>query len=252
MLARAVPGPSAPAVGVRLFGGARVVREGRPVTPPAGAPAALLRVVATCGAVHVEELAEALWPDAPHGSGRARLRNVLSRLRASCGDVVVRVGETVAVAEGVEVDLAVFEGTARKALALPVDSPERAATAKRALACHDGELLPEDLYREWATVPRERARGLRLALLDAVAEDAARAGDVNGALRRWEEASRLEPYDEVRYVAMARLLLEHGRSGAAHAVLERAEAALAALALPPSPALLEVRRALVQGPPDES
>lgn len=247
MLATTAPGPSATAVGVRLFGGVRVVRDGEQVAPPPGAPSALLRMVAACGAVHLEELAEALWPESPAGAGRTRLRNVLSRLRAGCGDVVVRVGESVAIADGVEVDLAVFEANARRALALPVGDPERAVAAKAALARHDGELLPEDLYREWAVAPRERARAYRLALLDAVAEDAAAAGDVSGAVRRWEEATRLEPYDEVRYVAMARLLVQHARWGAAHAALERADAALAALGLPASPALQEVRRALTRG-----
>jgi DNA-binding SARP family transcriptional activator len=251
MLATGSPESPEEPVAVRLFGGTRVVPAGSGpgdgVQPPAGTPAALLRLVAVRGSLHVEEVCDALWPDSPPGAGRARLRNVLSRLRAACGAVVVRDGETVALAPGVQVDVAVFEATARTALALPAGSPERVTTAKRALALHDGDLLPEDLYREWAAAPRERARGLRLALLDAVAEDAAAAGDVTGALRRWEEACRIEPYDEVRYVAMARLLLAHGRSGAAHAVLERADATLAALSLPPSPALLEVRQAMERG-----
>lgn len=247
MLAGAARDVTAVPVCVRLFGGVRVERDDEQVAPPPGAPSALLRMVAACGAVHLEELSEALWPESPAGAGRARLRNVLSRLRAGCGDVVVRVGESLAVAENVVVDLAVFEAHARRALALPAGDPERSRAAKAALACYDGELLPEDVYREWAVEPRERARGYRLALLDAVAEDAASAGDVNGAIRRWEEATRLEPYDEVRYVAMARLLVQHARWGAAHGVLERADAALAALGLPASPALQEVRRVLTSG-----
>jgi DNA-binding SARP family transcriptional activator len=241
--------PAATTAYVRLFGGAQVERDGLPAPPPAGAPSALLRIVATWGALHVEQVCEALWPGAPPATGRARLRNVLSRLRAACGELVVRESDTVRLGDGVAVDLAVFESTARAALGRSEGSSERIALAKRALACHDGELLPEDLYREWATVPRERARALRLALLDAVAEDAAAAGDVSGALRRWEEATALEPYDEVRYVAMARLLLAHGRWGAAAAVLDRADSALAALSLPASPALREVRAALRQEGP---
>lgn len=244
MSVTSAPGTGDPALTVRLFGGARVLRNGETMAPPPGAPSTLLRVVATHGAVHVEELCEALWPESPTATGRARLRNVLSRLRATCGEVVMRVGDTVSLAGQVQVDLALFEQTARKALAIPPGDPERVTTAKRALAFHDGELLPEDLYREWAAGPRERARTLRLALLDAVADDAASSGDVNGALRRWEEATRIEPYDEVRYVAMAQLLVAHGRWGAAHAVLERADASLAALGLPPSPALQRVRRDL--------
>lgn len=229
---------------LRLFGGLRVSRDGTALPAPVGTCAALLRIVATSGAVHVDELSEALWPESAPGAGRARLRNVLSRLRASCGDLVVRVGETVALAEDVEVDVAVFASTARRALALPADAKDRQAWAKQALSWCTGELLPEDIYHEWAAAPRERVRHYRLALLDLVAEEAAAAGDVAGALRRWQEAAQLEPYDEARYVKMASLLVDDGRWGAAHTVLDRAEAALAGLGLTPSPALLAVRRRL--------
>ena len=68
MLATTARGKSAAAVGVRLFGGVRVVRDGEQVAPPPGAPSALLRMVAACGAVHLEELAEALWPESPAGA----------------------------------------------------------------------------------------------------------------------------------------------------------------------------------------
>lgn len=229
-------------VRVRLFGPVRVEREGDEVVPPPGTPAAVLRVVAACGAVHVDELVEIIWPDAPQGAGRTRLRNVLSRLRTACGEVFMRVGDTVAIADGVEVDLAAFEALARRALALRPDDPSRACSAKQALAVHDGDLLPEDVYREWTAVVRERARRYRLALLDAVAEDAARRGDVEGAMRRWREATSIEPYDESRYVAMAELLVSAGRWGAASAVVARAEAALGRLGLSTSPALEQVRR----------
>ena len=243
-----VPEPTA----VRLFGGLRLTREGAPLPTPVGTCAALLRIVATSGAVHVDELSEALWPESAPGAGRARLRNVLSRLRATCGDVVIRVGETVAVADDVEVDVAIFESTARRALALPAGDAERQAWAKQALSWCSGELLPEDVYQEWAAAPRERVRHYRLALLDLVAEDAAAAGDVHGALRRWQEAATIEPYDEERYGKMARLLLADGRWGAAHTVLERAEAALSDLGLNASPALVEIRQQLSDPPAQQS
>jgi DNA-binding SARP family transcriptional activator len=243
-MSEALTGRVPEATAVRLFGGLRLTRDSTPLPTPVGTCAALLRIVATSGAVHVDELTEALWPEAAPGAGRARLRNVLSRLRASCGDVEIRVGETVAVADDVEVDVAVFESTARRALALPEGDPRRQVWAKQALSWCGGELLPEDVYHEWSAAPRERVRHFRLALLDLVADDAAASGDVSGALRRWQEAASIEPYDEGRYVKMARLLIADGRWGAAHTVLERAEAALADLGLTASPALAEIRRRL--------
>ena len=242
-MSEALTGRAPARTAVRLFGGLRLTQDGAPLPAPVGTCATLLRIVAVTGAVHVDELSEALWPESPPGAGRARLRNVLSRLRACCGDVVIRVGETVAVADDVEVDVAVFESAARRALAMPAGA-ERAACAKEALSWCTGEVLPEDVYHEWAAAPRERVRHHRLALLDVVAEDAAADGDVAGALRRWQEATQIEPYDEQRYVAMAQLLVADGRWGAAHTVLERAEAALAELGLTVSPPLLEVRRQL--------
>jgi DNA-binding SARP family transcriptional activator len=204
-------------------------------------------MVATYGAVHVDELSEALWPGSPPGAGRARLRNVLSRLRADCGELIIRVGETVAVADDVEVDVAVFEAIARRALALPAADPRRQVLGIQALGVAQGELLPEDIYRDWAVGPRERIRHYRLAVLDALAEGATATGDVSTAVRRWQEAIELEPYDEMRYAAAAALLMESGRWGAAHAVLLRAESALTQLGLTGSPQLLDLRRRLSGG-----
>ena len=247
-MSEAVTGRVPASTVLRVFGGLRLSRDGSPLPTPVGTCAALLRIVATSGAVHVDELSEALWPESAPGAGRARLRNVLSRLRASCGDVVIRVGETVAVSDDVEVDVAVFESTARRALALPAGTAERQAWAKQALSWASGELLPEDIYHDWSAAPRERARHYRLALLDLLAEESAAAGDVAGALRRWQEAAQIEPYDETRYVKMARLLVADGRWGAAHTVLERAESALSDLGLPASPDLVELRREISAAP----
>lgn len=227
---------------VRIFGRLRC-GDGY-VASPVGTPAALLRMVATYGAVHVDEACEALWPDAPADAGRARLRNVLSRLRAGCGHLLVRDGDTVALADGVVVDLALFDAYARRALGSGEGDEHVEELAKRALAMSAEILLPEDLYRDWAAAPRERVRRHRLALLDLLAARAVARGDVAAAERRWQEAIDLEPYDEARYVAAARGLRQAGRWGTAHCLLDRAEAALAALGLAPTPDLLVLREQL--------
>lgn len=210
---------------------------------PVGTPAALLRLVATYGAVHVDEVCEALWPDAGADAGRVRLRNVLSRLRSSCGHLLVRDGLTLALADGVVVDLALFDALSRRALA-GVEDDGAEHLAERALALSADVLLPEDLYRDWAAAPRERVRRHRLALLDLLAGRAAGRGDLTTAERRWLEAIELEPYDEARYVAAARRLLVAGRRGTAHRLLDRAERALAELGLASTPELLQVREEL--------
>lgn len=227
---------------VRIFG--RLSCGHGAAALPTGASAALLRLVATYGAVHVDEVCEALWPDAQPDAGRARLRNVLSRLRACCGDLLVRDGATVALADDVVVDLALFDAYARRALACHEDDAHAEELAKLALAMSAEVLLPEDLYRDWAAAPRERVRRYHLALLDLLATRAMARGDVAAAERRWQEAIDLEPYDETRYVAAARGLLQAGRWGTAHRLLDRAEAALAVLGLAPTPDLLVLREQL--------
>ena len=232
---------------VQLFGGLRVLVDGAAVDVPSGAPARLLRLVAAHGTLPVERVLELMWPGVEPTTGRTRLRNVLSRLRTVCGDVLVRSGHAVAVGPDVQVDLVVFEAAARRALSLPPGPPAEEA-AKAALAgCAAGELLPEDVYADWAAAPRERARRYRLALLDAVAAGAAAQGDVSRAMRSWQEAIELEPYDESRYVTAAEALVACGRWGAAHALLGRADRALSALGLPASPELARLRRSMTGG-----
>lgn len=238
-----------PGTSIRLFGGLQVVVDGRTVAAPAGTPGAVLRLVATLGAVHLDELCEFIWPESPAGSGRTRLRNVLSRLRSSCGDVLVRVGDGVAVADGVTVDLAQFQSDARRCLNLPMDDPLRTVLCKNALEMSEQPLLPEDVYREWAAAPRERVRRYRLQLIDALAQSAARAGDITEALHRLEEAIAADPYDESRHLFAANLLLSAGRHGPAHRLLNEAEQALAELGLGPTPELQRLRRQLRDGAP---
>ena len=89
-----------------------------------------------------------------------------------------------------------FDELSREALA-----SRDVATAEAALEHYQGELLPDDLYEEWAAERRELLRLRHVNLLR-------RAG-------RWQEVSEIEPDDEHARLELLRYHVAHGDSGAA-------------------------------------
>ncbi|HTW99770.1 MAG TPA: BTAD domain-containing putative transcriptional regulator [Acidimicrobiales bacterium] len=231
---------------ISLLGGFELRRDGRRLEPPAGRPAAAVRIVAASGArLHAEALIEVLWPGVDLATGRNRLKNLLSRLRTAVGDVLVRDGELVALARGATVDSELFEREATEALAAPPRGTDRAAgLALAALGRYRGELLPDDRYEPWAAQPRERLRLRQLELLDLLAAHAEERGEVDGAIRLLQRAIDTEPYDERRALRLAGLFASQGRVGSARGALRRARAALESLGLEPSSALDEMQSRL--------
>jgi DNA-binding SARP family transcriptional activator len=223
---------AAATVTIHLLGRFEVLRAGRSVTVPPGRPAAALKMLAIRGRMPTDELVELLWPDGDPVAGRARLRNVLSRVRSAAGDVLVREEETVALSSGVSVDAGAFETEARQALALVRDDRRQAVTvARAALARYQGPLAADDPYEDWAAAPRERLRALHLDLLDLLATEAEREEQPDEAVRLLMAAIDEQPYDEDRYRRAARLLLSQGRVGSARAIRARAERMLSQIGI---------------------
>jgi DNA-binding SARP family transcriptional activator len=238
-------------VELRLLGGFELRRGGRLVELPPGRPAKAVRAVAAVGGrMHIEQLLEILWPGADPDTGRNRLRNLLSRLRLASGAVLVRDQELVTLVRGAAVDSWQFEAQARSVLSLAPtpggrgESGRGSASARSALGRYHGDLLPDDRHEEWAVEVRERLRARYLELLDLVAEEAEASGDVDEAARLITRAIEAEPYDEQRYLQLARLLASQGRTGSARSTTERARTAMAELGLPISPAMTALKRAL--------
>lgn len=229
---------------VRLLGGFEVVSDDQVVTPVSGVAARAVKLAALVeGSLHVDELVETLWPDAAPGQGRARLRNVLSRLRSTCGPILERRGDLIGLADDVVVDVVAFRSLARRVRAL-ADDPASDALARAALRLYGGDLLPDSIYEPWAAAPRERLRRDRLALLDVAARHADRRGDVDDAVSLLEEAIESEPYDEERYVRLGEVLLRHGRRSAAAAAARRGIRIVSELGLAPSDELRQIERAV--------
>ena len=228
---------------VRLLGDFSVTVGGRQSNPPPGRTATLVKLLAVRGRpVPIDDAIETLWPELDPETGRARMRNVLSRIKSASGELVRRDGDALALAPGTAVDAYEFEREAR--LAMSATGDEAAALASRAVARYDGELLPGDRYEDFSVTLRERLALLHLALLDRLAAHAEGAGDVDEALRRYSEAIAAAPLDEHRYELAAALALRHGRRQRARDLIDSARRMLDDLGVPMSEALSTLRRQL--------
>jgi len=233
--------PPPPAVEVTLLGGFAVRAGAQDLTPPAGHPSTVLQLLAVRGTMTADALIDVLWPDAAPATGRARLRNTVNRLRARSGDVVERRDDSLRLAPSVRTDLQAFEAAAAEALA--AGPQRRGGLARRALALHTGELLPAAIYEDWAAAPRERVARRFLALVDVVADDAERDGNLDETARLLDLGIAADPLDDRRYARLARILLRQGRGRAAAAVARRAVGVFADLGLAPAPELVSLAAA---------
>lgn len=228
---------------IRVFGAFAVTRGGQPLAVPPGRAAQLVQfLVVRGGRAHLDEVSDTLWPDEDSLRGRSRIRNVLNRLRAACGMLVVRDGELLSLAAGARVDLALFHAEAHDALANPA-GPRALALARSAAARYRGELLPDDRYSQWTIGPRDRARTRLLALLELLVAAAEDRGDVDEALRLLDRAIDVDAESDDRYLHAAKLLWAQGRRGDARRMLAHAQRVAHDLGLPPPPTLADLAEA---------
>ncbi len=230
----AAAGP--PALHVTLLGGFGVTADGRALVPPPGRGATLVKLLALRGgpADAAKRRSRCCGPRPtarPAGGGCATCSN---RVRASCGELVARDGESLVLAPDADVDARRFEEAAAAVRAAPDGRAGRASPARRwpatpAICC------PTDRYEAWASAARERLRRRYLDLLDLLADDAVERGDLDEAIRLLDQAQIAEPLDESRYVRAAELLLFQGRRGSAAVLVERALRLRAGLGLPETP-----------------
>src|SRR5207248_4111296 len=74
-----------------------------------------------------------------------------------------------------------------------------------ALALYGGELLPEEPYEEWASVPREALRRTHLARLTELARLHDAAGAADGAIEALRQVVAHDPTHEAGHVGLMRL-----------------------------------------------
>ena len=215
------------------------VRHGhRDLTPPAGHPSTLVKVLALRRRLTVDAVIDVLWPDTDLDTGRARLRNTMNRLRSRSGAIIERQDDSLMLAPASITDVEAFEAAAAEALV--ADGARRVGLARKAISLYADELLPGDVFDDWTAAPRERLMRRFLALIDLVAEAAEAEGSLDEAARLLDIGIASDPLDEQRYVRLGYLLRNQGRTGASRQVSQRGIAVFTDLGLEPSRELLQL------------
>lgn len=116
--------------------------------------------------VHRDVLIEQLWPEAEPAVGTNNFHQALHAARRVVGAENLVLQDEVLVlggGGGVAVDVDDFEAAA--AIAASTGAPE---DIRHAITLWSGELLPEDLYEDWAAPHRDRLSAVRTRLVTSL------------------------------------------------------------------------------------
>jgi DNA-binding SARP family transcriptional activator len=200
-----------------------VDNDGSRDVPPGNPEKLIAVVVAAGGSATLDQIGDAFWPDVPRSTSRNRLRNVLLRVRAAVGDLVVRTVNGVRLADDVRSDLLEFERLAADATtAMRVDPDVAGRLARAALDVLHGPVFVSFEYEEWAAAARRATSARCIALLDFLSVESEDAGDLAGAQHYAERALAHDRLADSRYVRLAELLARQDRVAAAITVLDEA------------------------------
>lgn len=237
--------PAVPEWEIVVLGGFSVRRRGKPLSLPVSLASQAIKIVALQPRITVDELIELLWEEAEPRIGNRRLRNVLWRIRSTCGDLLVREDGFLRLAPGATTDLGRFRALAEQALVgTDAGTPAAVELARSALDLYRGEVLPGDRYADWSTAARESATRTYLRLLDLLVDDAL-AGDREAeALVLLDRLAEVDPYEERHHLRTAKIHRDAGNRGRALDAIEHAERMLADLGVAPSSAVRLLRAEL--------
>jgi DNA-binding SARP family transcriptional activator len=203
-------------VEISLLGGFGVTVAGQQTPSRAWSrrsAAALVKILALAPGhrLHREKMMDLLWPDESPERSAPRLHKAAHFARRAAGsdDAIVLRDDVVWLFPGahVTVDAIRFEQLGRKAI-----SENDPQLAREALAWYGGELLPADLYEDWAADRRESLYLRQLDVLRVI-------GD-------WRELADLDPTDEQAHVELMRRHLAAGDGAAALQQYEHLERVL--------------------------
>lgn len=197
---------------IALFDEFAVSASGRRLPTSKSLATTLVKIlVLSGGRMVIDQAIDPLWPDADLELGRQRLRNVLRRAKEHYGELIVRDGEVLQLAQRVGSDYARAIELANGALAAPSSSTAIA----QAIAAVDRPLLPTDRYNDWAENARLDLTTRLVKLLDLQARVAEHEGDIDLAVQSLERGHELAPHSPGRRASAASLLRAAGRTAAA-------------------------------------
>ena len=173
-----------------------------------------------------ETLFELLWPDEDPEPLANRLSVALATVR-SVLDPEKRFGADWFIGgdkqavwldlSHVELDIEGFLVSAGEALRLARGDDRMAirAALEQAETRYGGDFLEEDPYEDWAVGVREEAQAAYISVTRLLADEAATAGDADGATRFYLRILERDVYDEAAHLGLVGALLAAGRHGEA-------------------------------------
>src|SRR5262245_60549921 len=210
-------------------------------------------------AVPRDELAEALWADAPPPTWDKALTGIVSKLRALLSDQGVDGASALTAAFGCY-RLELPEGTWVDVLAAATAADEAAAAlaagdldkAKDDAALAESLLLEPFLPGEdgpWVEQKRRELADVRARAFAVLADASLRSGDADEAVKWAEQAIALEPFRETGYRRLMDARVAAGDRAEALRVYERCRRLLAdELGAYPSPETQSIYRTLLEAP----
>ncbi|MGY1711849.1 BTAD domain-containing putative transcriptional regulator [Geodermatophilus sp. SYSU D00758] len=162
-----------------------------------------------------------LWPDVPEDHAHGSLRSALWRLHKVAPGLVQASACTLALADGVRVDVRELQDWARR-VRHPDAGPDDVEVPGGLL----GDLLP-GWYDDWVLLERERLRQVRMHALEQAAARLAVAGRYGDALEAAHAAVRAEPLRESAHRAVVRVHLREGNLAEALRAADRFRVLLA-------------------------
>ena len=220
-----------PALEIGALGRFRVLRDGEPILATAWqskkARDLLKILVSRRGRPTTREtLFELLWPDEDPEPLANRLSVALATVR-SVLDPGKRFGADWFIGgdkqavwldlSHVELDIEGFLTAAGEALRLARGDDHVAirAALEGAESRYGGDFLEEDPYEDWAVGVREEAQAAYISVTRLLADEAAAAGDADGATRYYLRILERDVYDEAAHLGLVGALLAAGRHGEA-------------------------------------
>jgi predicted ATPase/DNA-binding SARP family transcriptional activator len=218
-----------PLLRVYLLGRFQVV-VGQTVIAPSvwrlRAAAAIVKLLALAPGhrLHREQLMDALWPDLEPNAAANNLRYSLFVARrglahpASTTPFLQRDGELLVLgpSELVWTDVSAFEEAVADAWHSHDPDPYQ-----RAIGLYVGDLLPEDMFEEWAASRRTAPRASYLATLGRLAEVYEERGELERAVGTLQRLLEAEPIQESVHVRLMQLYALAGHRQRARAQYDR-------------------------------
>jgi DNA-binding SARP family transcriptional activator len=172
---------------------------------------------------HVDEIAEALWPDAGI-TGRKTVRHYVHVLRERVepdrsphtpSRFIASSGSAYALDSRVAVDVDEFEGLVLAGLGQSADRGDgesgRIECLEQAMGLYEGDLVSEEPFAEWAFEQREILRSLAYRALAHLVEHYLGEGDLVTATAHLERTTELRPLDDDVQRQLIDVYLDQGR-----------------------------------------